>query len=60
VPEIRVGTTENIVMAVLSLFPQSIQPAIGSSNMRADKTLSKTGSSAAFGTLRGRSMRYPG
>ena len=59
-PEIGVGTTEKIVMAVLSLFPQSIQPAIGSSNLRADKTLSKTGSGAAFGTLRGRSMRYPG
>ena len=58
-PEIGVGTTEKMVMAVLSLFPQSIQPAIGSSNVRADKTLSKTGSGAAFGTLRRRSMRYP-
>jgi hypothetical protein len=49
VPEIGVGTNEKIVMAVLCIFQQSIQPAIGNSKVRAEKRLWKTGSGAAFG-----------
>ena len=47
-PEIGVGTNEKLVLAVLDIFPQSIQPAIGNSKVRAEKKLSKTDPGAAF------------
>ena len=47
--EIGLETNERIVMAVLSTFPQSIQPAIPKSKETADKGLSKIHSGAAFG-----------
>jgi hypothetical protein len=58
--EIGLGTNEKIVMAVLSTFPQSIQPTIPNSKVTTDLGLWKTDSGAPIWTRHGRSVRYPG